>query len=382
MEIKEWRSLAIQSVSLFLAVFICCICFAGHIQKQPETIVMAEKKTKQKVQDEENDEGQEEIVQPTGNVTKSQVESRSDTYIRIPKAEIAEVSKVYIRNDYINSKIQMTFQSIKTGSVTKNSILRVQGFKVNKGKVTKKKEDSLLQKLVINDQKNSDAEKNVIRVEMVTRKLYEPVLFEAEDAYYISLLEPYKAFDKIVVIDAGHGGMDEGTSSMDGRHVEKDYTLLIVKRIRKILEKENVKVYYTRMADKEVSKRDRTRLANRLQADVFVSIHCNASSVGDSTAYGMETLYSKRKFAQKKLTSKRLAQIILDQMGEETGLRKRGIIQREQLYLLHHANVPTTIVEIGYMSNKDDLKYIKKESGQQEIAQGICNGIMRALEEE
>ena len=72
---------------------------------------------------------------------------------------------------------------------------------------------------------------------------------------------------------------------------------------------------------------------------------------------------------------------MLEELSQATGLRKRGVIRREQLYLLHHAKVPTTIVEIGYMSNKDDLNFMKKEEGQKKIAQGICDGIARALEE-
>lgn len=186
---------------------------------------------------------------------------------------------------------------------------------------------------------------------------------------------------KIVVLDAGHGGMDEGTLSLDGRHLEKDYNLLVVKRIRKILEKESVQVYCTRLTDKNISKKKRTALANSKKADLFVSIHCNASDQGDRSANGIETLYSKRKVKNGTISNKKLAQIVLENLEKTTGMHKRGVISREKLYLLHHANVPTTIVEIGYMSNAKDLEYIKKEEGQQKIAQGISNGILQALEE-
>lgn len=378
MEIKEWRSLAVQSVSLLLAVLICCVGFADRIQEEPGRTVMAEVKQQEREEEQEADE-EKEAVQTVANATKSQVESRSDMYIRVPKTGETQDAKVSIRNCYMESKLQLTFRGVASGSVTKDMVLRIDGYKVRKGQVDKK--ETLLKKLVINDQKSRQADKNVIRVEMITKKLYEPALYEAEDAYYISLLEPKKAFEHIVVIDAGHGGMDEGTSSRDGRHVEKDYTLLVVERLQKLLEKEKIKVYYTRLEDEEISKKDRTRLANALKADLFVSIHCNASSVGDTTAHGLETLYSKRKTGQEEMTNKRLAQIILNRLEDATGLRNRGVIQREQLYLLHHSKVPTTIVEIGYMSNKEDLHYIRKEGGQQKIAQGIRDGIMQALSE-
>jgi N-acetylmuramoyl-L-alanine amidase len=381
MEIKEWRSLAIQSVALFFIVFSCCVCFAGRMQENPETTVLAERRTPEPSASSQAEQQEQEEIQAAESVTKSEIESMSDTYIRIPKEGIGQVSEVYIHNEYMESKIQVTFRGIATGSITKDSVLRIHGFRVSKGRVDEKK-DTLLKKLVVNDQKNSLVDKNTIQIDMVTEKLFEPTLYEAEDAYYISLVEPKKAFEKIVVIDAGHGGMDEGTSSQDGRHVEKDYTLLVIKNLQKLLEKEDIKVYYTRMEDKEVSKKDRTKLANRLQADVFISVHCNASTVGERTAHGMETLYSKRKNGKKELTNKRLAEIMLKNIGEETGLRMRGTIERKNLYLLNHAEVPSVIVEIAYMSNKNDLKYIMKESGRQKIAQGIFDGVMQALEEE
>ena len=62
-----------------------------------------------------------------------------------------------------------------------------------------------------------------INIDIKTRKLYEPVLYETYDAYYISLAIPRNIYDKIVVIDAGHGGIDEGTVSADGKYYEKDY---------------------------------------------------------------------------------------------------------------------------------------------------------------
>jgi len=380
MEIKEWRSLAVQSISLFLVVLVCCIIFAERIQEKPGDTVLAVEKKQEQQDKKEVEVSRKEEIQRVENATKNQVEERSDTYIRVPKTENIKFAKVSIYNEYMESKIRMTFQGVASGSVTKDSIIRIHGFEVKKGPAAKK--EFILKKLVINDRKDTQAEKNVINVEMVTKKLYEPVLFEAEDAYYISLAEPKEIFDSIVVIDAGHGGMDEGTSSRNGLYMEKEYTLLVARQLQKLLEKEDIKVYYTRLEDKEVSKEARAELANSLQADLLISIHCNASSVGDTTAHGVETLYSKRRTNQKLMTNKRLAQIMLKQFENATGLRNRGTILREELFILNHAEVPTTIVEIGYMSNQEDLKFIRKESGQQKIALGIRDGILQALKEE
>ena len=263
MEMKEWRRLAAQSVSLLLVVFICCICFSQRLQQSAQTEAHAEAK-------------------------------------------------------------------------------------LSKGMEEAKKQD----------------EENVQEMEKT-----------------IQWEEAKKEVKGVVVLDAGHGGMDEGTSSKNGKYLEKDYTLLIVNRVKELLEESNIKVYYTRTDDRNVSKKKRTDLADRKKADLFISIHCNASSDGDTTANGLAALYSMRTPKTGSIKNKELAKVMLEELSQATGLRKRGVIRREQLYLLHHAKVPTTIVEIGYMSNKDDLNFMKKEEGQKKIAQGICDGIARALEE-
>lgn len=71
--------------------------------------------------------------------------------------------------------------------------------------------------------------------------------------------------------------------------------------------------------------------------------------------------------------------MILDQVIASTGMKKRGTIKRNGLYLLRHAKVPATIVEIGYMTNHGDMSLMKKEIGQQKIAEGIYWGIMNAM---
>ena len=214
-----------------------------------------------------------------------------------------------------------------------------------------------------------------------TKHLYAPALYETDKAYFISLARPRDVYDKIIVVDAGHGGIDEGTSSARGDH-EKDYNLLVLKELKQLLDKTDIKVYYTRLTDRRVTKAARTNLANNLEADLFISIHCNSSGKNgkNDKAYGVETLYSRRKPLNSKLGNKKLSQILLNNVAEEIGNKKRGVIRREGLYIMHHSEVPATIVEIGYMSNKSDLKYILKKSGQKKVAKGIYKGIMEALE--
>jgi N-acetylmuramoyl-L-alanine amidase len=102
-------------------------------------------------------------------------------------------------------------------------------------------------------------------------------------------VEAQKKF--IVVLDAGHGGQDYGANRFYedlGRLNEKDITLSVTLKLGKMLEKnKDYKVIYTRKIDEYPSLTDRTNLANRSKADLFISIHCNASR--RSEAYGSET---------------------------------------------------------------------------------------------
>lgn len=187
--------------------------------------------------------------------------------------------------------------------------------------------------------------------------------------------------DKVLVLDAGHGGTDEGAWDQSGNPVEKKLNLAVVKMLKeKFDQTPGIQVYYTRLTDTLVPKKKRVAMAHKLKADAFVSIHCNASDPGDTASRGIETLYSKRKTGKSKISNQALAQQIVDSLSASTGLKNRGTIRREGLYLMHHSKVPTTIVEIGYISNKSDLKYLNSKKGREKVVEGIYNGIMISLE--
>ncbi len=373
MEIREWRRLAIQSVAFFMVVLVSSLGFTRRIRHQLEAGVRAE--DYKASQNREMVSPQEEKEAPT-MATKALVEQRSDTYIKIPKEAVASPAKVYLQNRYMDFQVILTFQGVAPGSIDEGNILRVQGYHVSNGKLGKS--DSIYRKIEVADQGHQNHEKNKVQLKFTLKKAYEPILFESDEAYYISLLAARKAHDKIVVVDAGHGGMDEGTSSANRKYHEKDIVLQVQEKLSRLLDKVDVTVYYTRTKDEKVSKKDRTRLANGLQADLLVSIHCNALQGGVNT-FGVETLYAGKDPRYGKMSNKELADVILNQVTASTGLKKRGTIRRNGLYLLRHAKVPATIVEIGYMTNQGDMSLMKKEIGQQKIAEGIYQGIMDAV---
>lgn len=196
--------------------------------------------------------------------------------------------------------------------------------------------------------------------------------------------EDYKiyGFKKFtVVIDAGHGGKDEGARSNDRRYREKDCNLAMVKKLKQMLDQTDINVIYTRLEDRYITKKRRTVIANRKKADLFISVHCNAADNIHSKASGIETLYAKRKGDNKLMTNRRLAHVLLESVSDSSLGTARKSIRREDLFVLRHTDMPAVIVETGYMTRTKDMRYISSKKGQYEIADGIYNGIIKALKE-
>jgi len=208
--------------------------------------------------------------------------------------------------------------------------------------------------------------------------VYATILYEDEEYYYINLKDPKEVYEKILVIDAGHGGKDAGALSWGDQYYEKNINLAILLQLKELLDKENIKVYYTRTADDKVFLRPRVSLANSVDCDFFISIHCNANEV--SWPNGSEVYYYDTEF--KGVKAKDLANLFLDELGKTISLKKNEVMikQDKEIYILHNAAVPAILIEVGYLTNNKDMEYLSKEENRKAIAQGIFNGIMKAYE--
>lgn len=219
-----------------------------------------------------------------------------------------------------------------------------------------------------------------IQITFLLDTTYAYKIYEDNDNFYIALLQPKDVYEKIVVIDAGHGGIDSGTYSSGFEHLEKDMNLSMLLYLKEYLEQADFKVYYTRTTDRKLSLSQRVGLANAVNADLFLSIHCNASE--DTTTNGIEVLYNEK---QNELTSFRsidFAEICLDEVNLLINKNNRGIVPRSQnVQIIGDAKVPVALVEVGFMSNTSDLNFLLQESNRKLVAKGIYNAILRALEE-
>jgi N-acetylmuramoyl-L-alanine amidase len=181
--------------------------------------------------------------------------------------------------------------------------------------------------------------------------------------------------DKVIIIDPGHGGSDAGAIG-PGKTMEKTITQAVALKLKVLLEKAGAKVFLTRQEDCDVFGPDasareelnaRAVFADKHKADIFLSIHANASpnpsSNGTSTYYFRKTSYDAL-----------LAQNIQSGMVQAGGLRDRCFFPAN-FYVVKHAAVPAALIELAFLSNPDEEKLLNDPEFQQKMAQGIVKGV-------
>lgn len=194
------------------------------------------------------------------------------------------------------------------------------------------------------------------------------------DSYAIRVKNPKEVYDKVLLLDAGHGGKDPGTSG-NGMQ-EKNLTLTIAQKIEQELQGSGIKVYMTRDSDVYPENSTRAQTANDI-ADLMVSIHINS---GPETANGTESLYQVHaNDSSSRLTSKQLAEILQASMISGTGNTNRGVKLRTDLLILNRTTVPSVIVEVIFITNTGDALKISNPAYQDQVAQAIADGIQEAV---
>lgn len=184
------------------------------------------------------------------------------------------------------------------------------------------------------------------------------------------------ALNKKVVIDAGHGGTEVGATY--GGIYEKDINLAIAKVVQQELEKQGVKVYMTRTTDVTTSLSSRSNLANSINADLFVSVHNNAMP-NKSSINGTEVLYPTSTIVKNGISAYSLATKLQETVSNLSGTYNKGIINRNNLYVLNHTKMPAVIVEVAYMTNSGDLAKLKDSSFLEKAGKSIAQGILESF---
>ena len=179
-----------------------------------------------------------------------------------------------------------------------------------------------------------------------------------------ALLLPASAF-RTVVIDAGHGGKDDGAKRYGVK--EKDLNLDTAKRLEKILRRRGFHVVMTRRTDRFVPLQQRAKIANRYQDAVFISIHYNSHR--DTSVKGIETFYAT-------MDGRRLASGIQDLLTKRFTTRDRGIKLGKQYAVLNKTRIVSVLVEAGFISNSWERRRLNGAWYRQIVAEQIAKGIL------
>lgn len=185
-----------------------------------------------------------------------------------------------------------------------------------------------------------------------------------------------------IVLDAGHGGTDSGAVGPSG-YMEKEATLAVTQKVRDILENSGAKVTMSRDSDKDVygpNATDRQELQARVNAsfrdpdaEVFVSIHCNAFS--NPAANGTETYYYPGS-----LQGRRLATLLDEELIKAGGLFDRGV-KDANFYVMRHSAIPASLVELAFITNYKEEKLLADDSFQNDMAMAIAIALGRYFAE-
>lgn len=189
--------------------------------------------------------------------------------------------------------------------------------------------------------------------------------------------------NKVIVLDAGHGSPDEGAQSSNGT-TEAQTNLKITLKVQNLLEQSGCTVILTRsneeaiydidsktLRQKKVSDiKNRVKIGNQSSADIFVSIHLN--KIPQQQYNGWQTFYKNGNEQGKKLANN--IQSSLNEAIQKEN--KRESLKIDNIYIIKHVEIPTTIVECGFLSNPEEEKQLLDDDYQNKLAWGIYTGII------
>jgi len=171
----------------------------------------------------------------------------------------------------------------------------------------------------------------------------------------------------LVVLDPGHGGKDPGAIGINGLS-ETDVLLPISNHVRDSLEQNGIQVKMTRNSDRFVSLGARTKMANRIDADLFVSLHANSINMSRPDVNGAETYYYS--------SGQRLAQLIQRSISRNTNMRDRGV-KKANFFVLRNSAMPAVLVEVGFLTGREDARRLADPNFRKRMGDAIADGILQ-----
>ena len=210
---------------------------------------------------------------------------------------------------------------------------------------------------------------NETQLIVTTSKIQALKIEEQDGNILLKVVKPSEKYSKIIVIDAGHGAHDPGTTY--GEIKEKDLNLAISNEVVSVLKSDpNIQVYATREDDTFFELQERVEFSNQIEPDLFISIHINSVS-GNASASGTETYYTLSTDTR----NKTFATMVQEALVKEFGTRNRGI-KANNLYVTKYTDAPAILIEIGFLDNESDRTMMTSQGFENKCALTIYQCIL------
>lgn len=290
-----------------------------------------------------------------------------------------------VKDDYVHGKIVLEVEGLTSDHFSTENLKSVYSGKYAAGKEAflRQAKDDFSDVVIAVEPNGDSAYKASIAFEEIN--VFECHISEDEYYVYLDFYKPRELYDTIILVDAGHGTPDPGTSSSDGVR-EKDLTLAFLLGIKEKADAQNrAKFYYTRLDDSRLYEdysmdlHRRVDLANILEADLFLSIHFN--SFESTKRNGTEAYYNEEQNDWATFNSKKLANILLDKTSTALGTIPAGCLPAATLYtVVKESQVPVTLIEVAYLSNANDLAIVTDKHKQEAASRALFSGLMEAVD--
>ena len=343
------------TISSGLVTILTCVClyfFPGikiDVPLEPEVSVVPEDKIEVQIQ----------TQPPLDEIVKEEVVTDNYmTKLNIQLPEGIHGGQVSISNNYLTQIVTVRFEKGVEDYVEKYRVFGNSDF-------------------IASVEYYLDGESGVLEIQL--DQVCELSYTYREDFLCIDFKDPHELYDKVIVVDAGHGGNDSG--ALQKKVYEKTINLAILKELKALFDAQSdIKVYYTRTDDSNPTWAQRVELANKAKADLFISIHNNSTASGKLSAVsGTMVLYNEGDTSEH--SSRRFAELCLQEVTALTGSKNKGLMSGDYVYIVRNSQVPVALMEVGYMTNAKELEKLQTVEYRKLVAQGFYNAVMLAFEE-
>lgn len=335
-------------ITLVMWVILACGCMASMLYvASRKTIVIADT-----VRDETSvPEGTEE-VQSTGRAELLLQTDVSETdCIRIPLAKGTKAENVVMENRYMARELWIYLKDAEQTFYEGNVISGDMG-------------------PVLNGYCETNQDGVVLKLYMEEVLEYRSTM--ENDTLVIACHEPRELYEQIVVVAPAGGGSDTGCV-IEGC-AEKDITLQVAKQLQKQPEQENIKIYFTRLEDIEVSYEDKLAFAEAVDADVFIALR--ACEDGEHPEYyGIHSFYNEEYYIPE-FGNIQLADILTRNVTVAASNRAIGLTPADADSILRDMEIPAAEICVGYLSNTQERTLLQQEFYQQKLAEGLAKAIL------